>query len=102
MTTVNAASDLNLGAAAGKDPLALAESHGNRSSVRRSRIASASGSPNLTLNSINFGPSFPIISPAKSTPRKGVPLASMPCTVGMTISRMTRSLISGVMIGGGE
>ena len=39
--------------------------------VEPARIASASGSPKRTLNSISLGPSAPIIRPANRTPRNG-------------------------------
>ncbi len=51
---------------------------------------------------MSLGPVAVIISPANSTPLKGVPRAAMPSTVGQMISSMVRRIMSGVITGAGE
>ena len=61
----------------------------SRSDSSRSISAWHSGSPKRTLNSISFGPSAPIMRPAKSTPLNGVPRRR--------ISEMTGSIIRDIV-----
>ena len=70
---------------------AASQSQRSRSPRKRGSTTSASGSPNLTLNSISFGPASVIISPANRMPRNGEPRRRMPSIVGVTISLHDRS-----------
>ena len=66
------------------------------------RMTWHSGSPKRTLYSISSGPLSVIISPAKSTPLKGMPSAFIAATVGLMIVSMVRSIIAWVITGAGE
>jgi hypothetical protein len=54
------------------------------------------------LNSSSFGPSAVSISPAKSTPRKGVPRRASSASTGVMHSAITRASSAGVKAGAGE
>ena len=83
--------------------MAAARRSAVRSLVRRAIKTWHSGSPNLMLCSSSFTvPSLEIINPAKMTPVNGHPSAAMPSTVGLMMSRITTSVISGVTTGAGE
>ncbi len=85
-----------------KPPSAATTKAGRKSERRRGSIACVSGSPKRALNSITFGPSTVIISPAKSVPLKGLPSSFMASTMGRTIVDITVSVISSVITGAGE
>ena len=53
-----------------------------------------SGSPNLALNSITFGPSEVAINPAYNTPINGRPISLIPLAAGFITFSIPASMIA--------